>query len=34
LDTNIDPTLAQAGKWTADEDTKLEDAVQTLVGKN
>jgi hypothetical protein len=25
----MDPTTARAGKWTADEDSKLEDAVQT-----
>jgi hypothetical protein len=30
----IDPTTARTGKWTADEDIKLKDAVQTYSGKN
>jgi hypothetical protein len=34
LDTNIDPTTARAGKWTAYENKKLEDAMQTHSGKN
>jgi hypothetical protein len=34
LVSNIDPTTARAGKWTADEDGKLKDAIQTHVGKN
>jgi hypothetical protein len=34
LDTNIDPTTARAGKWTADEDKKLKDAVLTHGGEN
>jgi hypothetical protein len=34
LDSNVDPTTARAGKWTADEDSKLKDAVQTHSGKN
>jgi hypothetical protein len=29
LDTNIDPTMARAGRWTADEDKKLKDVVLT-----
>jgi hypothetical protein len=29
LVSNIDPTTARSGKWTADEDIKLKDAVQT-----
>jgi myb proto-oncogene protein len=33
-DTNIDPTPARAGRWTADEDGKLKDAVQTHGGKD
>jgi hypothetical protein len=32
--SNIDPTTARAGRWTADEDKKLKDAVQTHGGKN
>jgi hypothetical protein len=32
--SNIDPTTARAGKWTAVEDSKLKDAVQTHDGKN
>jgi hypothetical protein len=34
LVSNIDPTTARAGKWTADEDIKLKDAVHTHGGKN
>jgi hypothetical protein len=34
LDTNIDPTTARAGSWTADEDKKLKDAVLTHGGKD
>jgi myb proto-oncogene protein len=29
LKRNIDPTTARTGKWTADEDKKLKDAIQT-----
>jgi hypothetical protein len=32
LVSNIDPTTARAGKWIADEDLKLKDAVQTHGG--
>jgi hypothetical protein len=32
--SNINPTTAQAGRWTADEDKKLKDAVQTHGGKD
>jgi hypothetical protein len=34
LTTNIDPTMARTGKWTADEDIKLRNAVQRHGGKN
>jgi hypothetical protein len=34
LNPNIDPTTARAGKWTAVEDSKLKDAIQTHGGKN
>jgi hypothetical protein len=34
LDTNIDPTTARAGRWTADEDKKLRDSVKTHGGKD
>jgi myb proto-oncogene protein len=34
LDTNTDPTPARASKWTADEDSKLKDAVKTHGCKN
>jgi hypothetical protein len=34
LDPSIDRATERKGKWTADEDTKLEDAVQTNGGKN
>jgi hypothetical protein len=34
LDTNIDPTTARVGRWTADEDKKLKNAAQTHGGKD
>jgi hypothetical protein len=34
LDPNIDSANERTGKWTADEDSKLKDAVQTHGGKN
>jgi myb proto-oncogene protein len=34
LDPNITMTGGRTGKWTADEDSKLKDAVQTHGGKN
>jgi hypothetical protein len=34
LDSNIDPTTAHVGHWTADEDTKLRDAVPAQGSKN
>jgi hypothetical protein len=34
LNTNIDPSTARAGSWTADEDKKLKDAVLTHGGKD
>jgi hypothetical protein len=34
LDTNIDGASGRTGKWTAAEDSKLQDAVQTYGGKN
>jgi myb proto-oncogene protein len=34
LASNISPTTARAGKWSANEDIKLKDAVQTHRGKN
>jgi hypothetical protein len=34
LKPNINPTTARAGKWAADEDSKLEKAVQTHGSKN
>jgi hypothetical protein len=34
LVSNIDPTMAHAGKWTADEDKKLKGAVLAHGGKN
>jgi hypothetical protein len=34
LVSNIDPTTALAGKWTADEDKKLKDSVREHDGKN
>jgi hypothetical protein len=34
LISNIDPTTARSGKWTAVEDSKLKNAVQTHGGKN
>jgi hypothetical protein len=34
LVSNIDPMTARAGKWIADEDIKLKDAVQTHGGKD
>jgi hypothetical protein len=34
LNSSIDPTTARAGKWTADEDKKLRDAVRRHGGKD
>jgi hypothetical protein len=34
LVSNIDPTTARSGRWTADEDKKLRDAVREHGGKN
>jgi hypothetical protein len=34
LGSSIDPTMARVGRWTADEDSTLKDAVQTHDGKN
>jgi hypothetical protein len=34
LHSSIDPALARTGRWAADEDTKLKDAVQMHNGKN
>jgi myb proto-oncogene protein len=34
LVSNIDPTTARAGKWTADEDKQLRDGVREHGGKN
>jgi hypothetical protein len=34
LEANLDPTTARAGKWTADDDKKLKDAVREHGAKN
>jgi myb proto-oncogene protein len=34
LDSNIEPTTSRTGKWTADENSKLQDAVQMHGGKD
>jgi hypothetical protein len=34
LGSSIDPTMARVGRWTADEDSTLKDAVQTHGAKN